>query len=1218
MRSYSTISSGTKRKFESTNFIKKQKLLNNNIKINNIIEIRNCNNKDKRRSFSLSNNFTNKNDFSACEDYQKLNKSTIDENLRKYKSNLRENIYFSNNKKKNNNKISEYLTKNSLNSKIFKKFLFKKSLLYKTRCLNHNSTWLLELSKSKKGNRFSELIYNANLIEPFPFYKSAINLFYEKKYKDAYILLSSTSTYSSCSFNEHNILNDNFFEKKSYNLQFMLNLLHSNNKNNLYEKNNMKKDTETNILMKNENDFTYKVSDNNDKFLFNTLLEEKNQKIINNDIVRKNSTYKCFKNKICNNNGNKKEKKKNKYIKEFNYANNKDKELIKKDSSNMNCYCNMYLKKKNYNKKGLIFNTIKEKNRNHSKNNINYNFEEFNEKYEVENYLEKYDDGYSEKKNKNISISDNDCMLKLRGEHNKKVDNCNNNMDNRKKRMNIVHNEKNIYKKEIRVNIKESIKLFIFIKILCLYLYSNSLYEENIKKDRTYQFSSTKSHDKKNLNYTNEHFNIKNFERKEILIYIVKYLNKIKKKIIFDTYLYLLLSVVYYDLKKFNKSLIYVKKSIKKDYFNFASWIFFNNLASIEISMCDNSNITAEHSNKNKIKFIENYKNKRMKKKKLLLKKNTFVRNSKKLKKLYLHLFENDYFFNIKKNYVDIMKNYNAYIYINPIKNLKESFFFKNNYFVSKIFNKNIIKRKKNRTNHNFFNKYRKYRKKYNFKNNLMTLFGYAHFCSLNNVLYKDAINVYEYLNRILQNNLYVSSQLAKLYYFCGNYNRSIKYFNQIKKINRKNQILKKEMFHNYCIFYYLKNINKEVHTKKKKDQDISENFKKCNVNHIMVINAKDYKYIKNIILPQYFSKKFIYTEILVNIFFFQKKIPDLRILIYKFQKKKKNYDERFFYMLGKYFSLSGSHNKSIYYFKKSIKIDKFHLYSYMNLAQEYLLFNSINSCIYILIKVIILYFNNSNAWFSIAKCLQYIKNYSFSIFSYQNAIYFQQNIVSYYFLANIYLKKGEVKNYIKTLKKGWKFKRSIIFSSKLFLVYLKILKEKKEFSINFSEKKNIFYLRNYMKQKYYKKDNNCFIWCVKYLRSYFKKIYNKNKIYCSKVNLKNLKACNNFNNYIINGFILFGCANKKELTHLNKPFFESLNSLYDKNTNYLYFIYLLRNSNNILFKAIFYLANYFFFNEYFYNSLKLFKILWDAGGIYSEESFKLFRFTKNILQEKY
>ncbi|CRH04103.1 conserved Plasmodium protein, unknown function [Plasmodium relictum] len=1254
LRSCSTISSGTKRKCEHSNFIKKQKLLNNNVKINNIIDIKNFINKAKRRSISLSTNFPSMNDFSTCENYLNLkNENKIDENLRDQENNLKEKKYFSNIQKRYNKRTSKYLTKNYFNLKTFKKFLFKKSLLYKIRCLNHNSIWLSELSKSKMGNINNELFCNTEFIQPFPFYKKAIDLFYEKKYKDAYVLLSGVSTYCSSSFSEHKILNDNFFEKKSYNLQYMLNTLYIDKHNKLYEKNYMKKNLKTKILMKNVNDFSVINTDKNKKFLFNSIIEEKNE-VINNSIFKSNSTFKYIKSKCCNNikkkkkkvinykfvnyenyinnicniflqnnylpNFSKKKKKKIQYVKYINYSHNRDKKLIKKDSNNVKYNSNMNSKEKTSSNKELIFDIIKEKNMNHRKRSINYNSEENKKKYEVEYYLQDCDDKYSQKKNKNVSINDRNYIQKLEREYNEKIDSCHNNMTSKKKRMNIMHNEKNIHKKEIKNETEEDIRLFIFIKILCLYLYSNTFYQNNKKKkDITHDFNSENSYDEKNMNYLNGNFNIGNMKRKEILIYIAKHLRKIKKKIEFDTYLYLLLSVVCYDLKKFNKSLLYVKKSIKKDYFNFVSWVFFNNLISIEIFVFDNSNITTKFDSKNKLKFTKNYKNKNSKKK-ISLKKNIFIKNSKKLKKLYLYLFENEFFFNTKSNYTNVMRNYNSYIYINPLKNLKESFFFKNNYFKSNIFNKKTVKKKKKKVNHSFFSKYKNYIKRYNFKNNFMTLFGYAHFCSLNTILYKNAIDAYKFLNKMLKNNLYISSELAKLYYYCGNYYKSIKYFNQIQKISRKNKILKKDVFHKYCISYFLKKNKNEVHIEKKKDQDIFQYMMNCNDKNIMVINQKDYKNVKNLLLPMYFSKKFIYLEILVNIYFLQKKIPDLLILIYNYpkKKKKKNYDEKYFYMLGKYFSLNNNHHKSIYYFKKSIKIDKFHLYSYVSLAQEYLLFNNINSSVYILIRVIILYFNNSNAWFSLAKCLEYKKNYPFSIFSYKNAIYFQRNIALYYFLANIYLKKGDIKNYIETLKNGWMFKRSILFSSKLFLIYLKILKkEKRQISYSFNEKKNMYHLRKNIKQKYYKKYNDCFIWCIKYLKSYFKK-FNKNRIYYPKVNLRNSIEYNYSNNSIIEDFILFGyLKNEEQIVHLNKLFLKSFNSLHNKNTSYLYFICLLRNSNKTLLNAIFYLANYFFFNRSFHNSLKLYKILWDVGGIYSEESFKLFRFTKQILQRK-
>ncbi|ETW27407.1 hypothetical protein PFFCH_05179 [Plasmodium falciparum FCH/4] len=614
------------------------------------------------------------------------------------------------------------------------------------------------------------------------------------------------------------------------------------------------------------------------------------------------------------------------------------------------------------------------------------------------------------------------------------------------------------------------------------------------------------------------------------------------------------------------------------------------------------------------------------------------------------------------------MNHHNFYTYINPITNMNEDFFFKNNYFVNQIFEegmmnkegnekivghmdrcykncKNYIKnvhhvenvKNKKTIFNDVFIKYTKYLREHSFKNNFMTLFGFAHYCSLNNKRYQDSICIYKYLIKILRgkNNLYISGELAKLYYYCGQEKKSLKYFNKLKIINKENAILRKQMMNIYFIYYY----SQYGQSKNCKNQIIflgpnnKFEFYDKDKKHIMCMSMKKYKAFKRLIIPKYFSDEFIYVELLANIYFLNNSTFDLFLLAHSYQKKhkKKNYDEKLFYILGKYYSLNKNYEKSITFFKKGIKKDKYHIYSYISLAQEYFLFkNNVNISIYILLKVLFIYFNNTYVWYSLGQCLEYKKHYIFCIFSYEKALFFKEDISIYYFLSASYLKRGDIYNYIYVLIRGWNFKKNVLFSSMIFSINLNILNNEyyeliRKYDISnllLSDEKKKECIEHIIVHHYYKKtNNNCLLWCLIYLKGYLKKI-TKN-LHHDNIYISEFLKDNSYEMFVKNNFFFGGEDNnikKKKFKEYHKTnlFFKNFNLIYYKNTSYLYFIQCLRNSPTVFFNAVTYLANYCFYNKQFKYSFKLLEILWDVKGSISSNYLEyIFLIEKMLRKEK-
>ncbi|SOV82340.1 conserved Plasmodium protein, unknown function [Plasmodium sp. gorilla clade G3] len=1094
-----------------------------------------------------------------------------------------------------------------------KNLLFQKCILYKLRCLNNTSSWLLELSKCQK-NKDNNINYNKKLIDniklriPFSKYKKIISLFYKKKYKEAYYLLCPISTRNSSELLKLNLLwKHNFFVNNKYNLNALIERINFINKG--------KEICEDIDKKKDEKIISQKTSINNRKNI--TILDmlqrkgkykkaDKMKEIKRNyhDYIIINPKYMKYENKInrrCND-----------FLlyKKFSSFENDFINIIEHDNDYIypthegdKCFVDIYNKILNKNKSNIYNDT--------SEGDICY----------INNKDEQF---INHMKNKNIN-----------------------------KKVNIKKRNTDTY------NTNENVQFYLYIKMLCLYMHSHSfsIYnEKNVRKQYL-------------------HINIEHMRRKEILLYIIQYMKSMRKEsIVFDTHLYLLLSVAYYDLGKYHKSVLYVKKSIKKDYFNITAWIFFNNLICIE-KFIDNHEIERErkeiYTNTNKCDNYStisiNCNEKKKKKNYIYIKKKYFINKHNKLDTLVNHLFENEFFEFSKNEYnkINIMNHHNFYTYINPITNMNEDFFFKNKYFVNQIFeevmmnkernakivghmdrcykncknyienvyNVDNVKNKKTIFN-NVFIKYKKYLREHNFKNNFMTLFGFAHFCSLNIKCYQDAICIYKYLIKILraQNNLYISGELAKLYYSCGQKKKSLKYFNKLKIINKKNAILKKRMLNKYFIYYY----TQYGQSKNCKNQIIflgSNNkfeFYDKDKKHIMCMSMKKYKAFKRLIIPKYFSNEFIYVELLANIYFLNNSTFDLFILAHSYEKKKKkSYDEKLFYILGKYYSLNKNYEKSIAFFKKGIKKDKYHIYSYISLAQEYFLFkNNINISIYILLKVLFLYFNNTYVWYSLGQCLEYKKHYTFCIFSYEKALFFKEDISIYYFLSASYLKRGDIYNYIYVLIRGWNFKKNILFSSMLFNINLNILNNEyyeliRKYDISnllLNDEKKKECIKHIIVDHYYKKtNNNCLLWCLIYLKGYLKKI-TKN-LHHDNIYISEFLKHNSYEMFVKNNF--FGWDNnikKRKFNEYHKTnlFLKNFNLIYYKNTNYLYFIQCLRNSPRVFFNAVTYLANYCFYNKQLKYSFKLLEILWDIKGSISSNYLEyIFLIEKMLRQEK-
>ncbi|VWU49698.1 conserved protein, unknown function [Hepatocystis sp. ex Piliocolobus tephrosceles] len=1355
LRNLSTASCGTKRKYDKVGITTYNDVNNRN----NDLYVQNNMNKNKRQSVSLTNklvltescikqvinfkltinNMNQKKMENEKEEHKKnqinTNSEQSDHKINSKTTNTKINNVNYNNfllrKKSEENKFmlenykniispkkkkkkKNYYTCSGINNSNlydFKTMMIKKAIIYKTRLFNHNATWLLELSKDidkYKSNRFvfSGIDSSHNLKHrqrykrnntlfflPFCCYTKFINLFYQEKYKKAYILMNSVARNAVGDCSKKMVLCENFFEIKSMNLYYLtcLNLhkcLYIKNVNNLNktemlkENGLLRKKEHSNIFGSSLNDFdlhkkppilcfchallnkkTKKINKSHKKNIHNTLKFVKSINTLKNKgyINNKFYIYENYVNKICNH------------------------MFLKNDKLNEICFST---KKWHY-----IMRMKKDR-----KKKKNYFYT-----YEKTKKMIKY-------KSKTYCLYKSNCI--------KRIDSV---------------------KERLKKKTEDGMRIIIFFKMLCLYKYALAISSNHTNQKYIYTILNgeelhtlSNSVEEKNSstsfkhkwNAYNEECNTYSAIKKEILQYIIKYLKKVKKIIQFDTYLYLLLSVVYYDLQKFNESILCVRNSIKKDYFNFVSWYYLNYFISIEVikspslvykgsnkrcdSLCDNVWIDRECKKKKKINKT---------KLRFTKKKNIYLINSNKMKQLCNYIFNNNFFLHNKLNETNVMNNYNNYVYNNPFSNLNESFFFKKNYFVSKIFDKDVTagwkevgngrrktrgekkkkktkkdrkkkleqkkekikaerkqSKKQNLNNKKIFEKYKAYIKQYKFKKNIMSLFGFAHFCSLNNFLYKYSIKTYKYLRTIFPKNFYITCELAKLYYYIGNMNKSVFFFKKIKHLCHHNKNLNIQFMYKMFVYYYMQKKNIYIKEKKKNivtnsnknrsdnNENVISDYSKKNVNYIKnditIINKKLYDKIKIKWFPKYFINQFNYLELLVNIYYMNKNGNSLFVVLhdyknymrekkneirkyYKITKKKAkdvdNYDDdTFYYILGTCYALKKNYKKSIIYFKMAIKNNNFHTHSYLSLAQAYILCGNINSSIFILTKLISIYFSNSNAWFSLAKCLEYQMNYSFCIFSYKNAIYFQTNtFIYYYFLSNFYFKHNDLNNYIKTLESGWeikKNKKNILFCAKLFHIYLTLLRKnsRKAVLCAFCNENNEIKLicpTEELKNKhyYYSEKNNCYKWCATFLKHYFKKKKKTNNFFLIflKPNSEKLKKKSYYND-----LALFSYLQKREKKRLNKRKEQkrkkrknkkkknivwtkmSYNNNYLKNANYFYVIDVLRKSNKIVYEAIYYLANYFLFNDFFHNALMLFQLLWDTGGPYAANAFYLFRHT--------
>ncbi|SBT79033.1 conserved Plasmodium protein, unknown function [Plasmodium ovale] len=1161
LRSSSTISSGAKRKFDETGLGKTSHLANKNS-----VDAKNGLNKDKRRSVSLSNDFVSVNSFSKYGDSFKLVSNNVGKgNISKPNERCEDNheevdrqmIRITGEIPKNNkNKNGKFF-----HLERFKNLMFKKSLLYKIRCLGHNSTWLLELSKGK-GKKFSLSGSSTLFTKLFYFYQKIIKLFYKKRYKEAYLRLNRLSTDYCCSNEKRNILCDNFFQRKRYNLRNLIRLSIIPQKSVLGEKINFKMSKRGNYFFKKKTQDESHLSVTKKVNTPFSILMGKQNEMMRKRIVKKGGNWKY--------NGQEKEKKRNMLI----HC------KFSRYETYVNFACNQFLQSDEFILNGCMRRGEKKKKKRRFPCRC---------------------------VNKNMERNNQTCEYLLLSKSKKK-----NNMRGRK------------------VPPSRGLK-------------------HEVGTDTPFRGEKYKGKDHpevKNLKKTEGanssiRLNIENAIREEVLLYIVRYLKRVKKIIKFDTYLYLLLSTVYYDLKKFNKSFLCARKSIKRDYFNYISWMHFNELAAVEV-------VTRGGRSRGRKRNGENYHysekrnserrymrtEKISKKEENVPRRKTFRENSKKISKLCRQIFENHFFLYGKRECTDVVANYGKYIHLNPLQNLNQSFFFKKRYFVSTIFSRDIKEEwtgdKRRLT---LFEKYKIYTKKHKFRNNIMTLFGFAHFCSLNRALYKDAIKVYEHLGDFFRNNMYVSSELAKLYYYRGQVNKSAKCFSRIKRICNRNRILKRETM-DKCLICYVEKKRKSVTCPN--NRKVTTGGEHSPHNHhlygrewIENVNENVCKKVKTMWVPKYFTNKFVYFEILVNIFFLKKDFHSIFLLVHNYQKegkmpkgrrskRRRHNDESCCYALGKYYSLGKNYKKAIFYFKKAIRKDQFHLFSYLGLAQEYTTLGNLNSAVFILIKVINVYFNNPNAWFSLAKCLEYEGNYPFSIFSYKNAIYLEDNKLFYFFLANLYLKKEDMKNYIETLKDGWMAKKNeTLFLSHLVHTHLvKLKKEKEELLITYNEKNenNTLDLSKNIKKDlyYYRKKNDCYKWCVRYLTYSFRKWKKEEKFssfskHTAGVSQRQILHDRHKLSPRLESDYQVELANGKFLLR-NVNHILNFGSTYEKSTSYFYFIHRLRNASSILYDAIYYLANYFFFHKKFQNAARMFQILWDAGGPYSGTSFRSFR----------
>ncbi|SCP06376.1 conserved Plasmodium protein, unknown function [Plasmodium ovale] len=1159
LRSCSTISAGAKRKFDETGLGKASHLANKNG-----VDAKNGLNKDKRRSISLSNDFVSVNSFSKYGDSFKLVSNDVS----------KENISQPNERCEYNHeevdrqmiRLTGEIPKNNKNKngnifhlERFKNLMFKKSLLYKIRCLGHNSTWLLELSKGK-GKKFSLSGSSTLFTKLFYFYQKIIKLFYKKRYKEAYLMLNRLSTDYCCSIEERNILCDNFFQRKRYNLRNLIRLPIIPQKSVLGEKINFKMSKRGNYFFKKKTQDESHLSVRKKVNTPFSILMGKQNEMMRKRIVKKGQNRKY--------NGEEKEKNRNMLIhcKFFRYE------------SYVNFACNQFLQRDDFILNGCCMWS--------------------NEK----------------KKKKRFPCR---CINKKMERNNKT---CEDLLLSKSKKTNDMRGRKVPYSRGLKHEVGTDTPF---------------REEKYVGKDTPEVEKMKKTGD------NSIRLNIENAIREEVLLYIVRYLNRVKKQIKFDTYLYLLLSTVYYDLKKFNKSFLCARKSIKRDYFNYISWMHFNRLAVVEV-VTQGGRSRGRKGNGEFYHYSEKRNSKRRymrtekisKKEENVPRRKAFRENSKKISTLCSQIFENHFFLYRKRECTDVVANYGKYIHLNPLQNLNQSFFFKKRYFVSSIFSRDRKEEwRGDKRRLTLFEKYKIYTKKYKFRNNIMTLFGFAHFCSLNRALYKDAIKVYEYLGKIFRNNMYVSGELAKLYYYRGQVNKSAKCFSRIKQICNRNRILKKETM-DKCRICYVEKKKKSVSYPN--NRKVATDGEHSPHNHHLycrewIENANEnvYKKVKTMWVPKYFTNKFVYFEILVNIFFLKKDFHSIFLLVHNYQKegkipkgrrskRRRHNDESCCYALGKYFSLGKNYKKAIFYFKKAIRKNQFHLFSYLGLAQEYTTLGNLNSAVFILIKVITLYFNNPNAWFSLAKCLEYEGNYLFSIFSYKNAIYLEDNKIFYFFLANLYLKKEDMKNYIETLKDGWTAKKNeTVFLSHLVHTHLvQLKKEKKELLIIYNEKNenNILDLSKNIKKElyYYRKKNDCYKWCVRYLTYSFRKWKKEEKFssfskHTTRVSQRHIlhdrrklppRLEDGYQVELENGKFL-----SRNVNHIL-----NFGSTYEKSTSYFYFIHRLKNASSTLYDAIYYLANYFFFNKKFQNAARMCQILWDAGGPYSGTSFRWFR----------
>ncbi|VTZ66731.1 tetratricopeptide repeat protein, putative [Plasmodium chabaudi chabaudi] len=1344
IRSCSNVSLRRKRKYIEGESKKSSNLINRH---NNESIV----SKPKRRSISLSNTYFSVNSFSIYDSLNFMNnngtkgvengkvkkKEKIDDNdeLRQYKNNDIQNNSSTESRinKKDLKSSAKYLEGIKINKLLFKKILFKKAFFYKMRCLNHNSAWLLELSKGKKeiqeiygkkrgGNKIKfyskskkndakmkcfrkqikreASINDLILMKPFPFYRKFTTLFYQKKYKEAYLMLIKISSYCVFfSLKERDILNENYFKNNYYNLYYLVNLTNEFQNFQMCSKGSAESKENCSIPRKNikYGSYSYLFDKNKNKtdqttLVFHVLPKKKNNNRRENFINRDKIGAYNFNIKV-------EEEKYNffvnyKFYRYENGVNNLGKVILKQDS-----FLPHQVRK-----------IIKVDKMDNTNNKISYEDikndrsmgKMINKENEIDDMKYNFDKDTSKALIKNNTSYDNETD-KL--------------MNESKEKSIPFFKENNYYYNKFKTRMRVDARLILFLKMLCLYMYGNSFgttrksneinnyYGREVLKRMGRQTTKESSNNMKcdyySSNWSNDKRRIKEAARKEVLKYMIIYLKKVKKEIKFDTYLYLLLSIIYRDLRMYKKCVFYARKSIEKDYFNFVSWTYFNNIVSIEIIIQENMekereiklgtkkkiaekrkakkannknfNMKREKKNKRTIKNVDILKGR----KKLIKKNINFLENSDKIKRMCDYLFGNEFFSLYEKpNMEIIMTNYNDYIYINPFININKSFFFNNNYFVSKIFtdlddkegsligkrnidknqstskkkidnkidiNKNYLRRNKMEklSNVYFLQKYEIYKKRYNFKNSIMTLFGFAHFCSLNSTLHKYSIYSYEYLRKRLGNNLYVLSELGKLYYYNGKINKSMKCFRRVKKVCNENKKIKTK-FTEKCFVLYLEekrrkqkplsgseyneigqghDLENEIDYKEDDfngDYDTDANCDIRKRNTIEVITPEIYKIIKKMWIPNYFTNMFIYMELLVNIYYLKKDTSKLFLILNKYENsKKKNkclyisrkknekmiknkiWDDKFYYSLGKYYSLIKNCQMAIYYFKKSIKKNNFHLYSYLCLAKEYFSCGNLNSSIFILIKLISLYMNNSNAWFCLGKCLECKNNYDLSIFSYKNAIYFRKDTVFYYFLANIYFKTGQINNCIGTLKSAWRHNKNLLFSSMLFDIYLK--KEKRNFFLQ-NEDRTL--------EEHWEINDKCHAWCVRFLKDYFKNL--RRKCCVAQPFCENKREQYNFYEALLSLFNL----NKPSIKHLQSVNFLSyFNKYYEKNSSYFYLIRSLKHSSLILYDGIYYLANYFLFNKQIKKALILFKILWDAEGPYSKESFHSFKYMQCLLQ---